>query len=107
MRNDKQNRLRELGFRVGTAQEFAGLTGGEAAMIDLKITLIEMLKSLRAASGITQQELARRIRSSQSRIAKIEAADPSVSLDLICRALLELGASRKEIGKTISSRRAA
>ena len=39
--------------------------------------------------------------SSQSRIAKIESGDPSVSLDLIIRALLTSGATRQELAQVI------
>jgi hypothetical protein len=43
------------------------------------------------------------VHSSQSRIAKMEAGDPSVSIDLIMKSLLALGASPKDVAKAISS----
>jgi hypothetical protein len=45
----------------------------------------------------------------QSRVAKMEAADPSVSIDLLVKALLELGATRAQVAKALArrSRRAA
>jgi transcriptional regulator with XRE-family HTH domain len=50
---------------------------------------------------MTQAQLAERLGSSQSRIAKIEAADPSVSIDLMLRSLLRLGASKRDIALLI------
>jgi transcriptional regulator with XRE-family HTH domain len=77
------------------------------ALIDIKVRLVEMLKATRRSNSITQERLARRIASSQSRVAKMEAAGPDVSLDLICKALFSLGVSRQAIGKTIASNCAA
>ncbi|MEX2495998.1 MAG: helix-turn-helix transcriptional regulator [Woeseia sp.] len=51
---------------------------------------------------LTQAELARAIRSSQSRVAKMEAGDPTVSIDLLVKSLLALGVSKKELGRVIS-----
>ena len=44
--------------------------------------------------------------SSQSRVAKMEAADASVSVDLLIRSLLKLGAARKDLAKKGSIARA-
>ena len=51
---------------------------------------------------LTQVDLAKAVQSSQSRVAKMEAGDPSVSLDLLVRSLIALGTSSKELGKIIS-----
>lgn len=107
MKQSKRKKLEKAGFQVGSAKDFLHLSDEEAALIDLKIRLIRMLKAARQASGIRQQDLAERLSSSQSRVAKIEAADPDVSLDLICKALFALGVSRQEIGKIIAAKRAA
>src|SRR4051812_5672128 len=107
MNTSKKERLRKRGYRITDAQEFLGLSDEEMALIDLKISLIEKLKKTRAARKITQQQLARLIQSSQSRIAMLERGRPDVSLDLICRALFALGVSRGDIGKAIGSSRAA
>ena len=45
----------------------------------------------------------KRLGSSQSRVAKMEAADPSVSLDLLVRGLLATGASPRDIGRVLVS----
>jgi len=56
---------------------------------------------------MTQREVARIVKSSQSRIAKMEAGDPSVSLDLLIRSLLVLGASGRDLGRIIAGARPA
>lgn len=107
MKPSKRQRLQQAGFKVGTIQEFLALTDEDMALIDLKVRLATMLKRVRQARGITQQELARLMSSSQSRIAKLEGACAQASLDLLCRALFAIGVTPREIGKTIAAPRAA
>src|SRR4051812_26261334 len=107
MNQTKRKRLQKAGFKVGSVQEFLGLSDEEMALIDLKVHLIEVLKSARKSTGLTQQDLARLIASSQSRVAKMEAGESDISLDLICKALFSLGISRQTLGKLIASKRAA
>jgi hypothetical protein len=97
----KRARLEKSGWRVGSAEEFLGLSSEEAALIALKLVLSEGLRKRRTSVGLTQTELARRLGSSQSRVAKMEAADSTVSVDLLVRAYLALGATPKEIAQTI------
>ena len=98
----KKKRLEGAGWRVGSTREFLGLSSAEAAYIDLKIALSDKLKERRQRRQVTQQELARLLGSSQSRVAKMEAGDPTVSLDLLLRALFALGATRRDVAKAIA-----
>jgi DNA-binding XRE family transcriptional regulator len=104
MKKSRQDNLRTAGWQVGTAQEFLGLSDEEAALVEMKLALARGLKQRRLARNLTQDELARQLGSSQSRVAKMEAADASVSLDLLTRALLNLGATRQEVGRIIGTR---
>ena len=103
MNKEKQKILLKKGWKIGTAKEFLGLTDEETSYIELKLKLSANLKRVRTERKLTQVELARIIKSSQSRVAKLETGDPSVSLDLIIRSLLALGTSKKDIARTISS----
>ena len=107
MNQAKRKRLEKAGFKVGTVQEFLGLADEEMALIELKVRLVELLKDARKAAGLKQQDVARMIGSSQSRVAKMEGGVADVSLDLICRALFAMGVSRQAIGRIIASKRAA
>lgn len=107
MRNSKRTKLERGGFKVSSVQEFLGLSDQEMALIDLKVRLVEMLRVVRQSKGVTQHELATRLGSSQSRVAKMEAGGVEVSLDLICKSLFALGVSPRAIGKTIAAPRAA
>ena len=109
MRKSKKAKLEAAGWRVGTAAEFLKLSKEEAAMIEIKLSLAESLRNRRQTRKLSQTQLARRLGSSQSRVAKMEAADPSVSIDLLVKALLELGATRAQVAKALArrSRRAA
>ena len=104
MREQKRRRLEARGWRVGTTQEFLRLSDEEAAYVDLKVRLATGLRDLRRRRTLTQADLAERLESSQSRIAKMEAGDPSVSLDLLIRSLLILGMSRRGLSRIISAR---
>ena len=101
MKKQKQARLEAHGWKVGNAQDFLGLSDEEAAYIEIKLALSQRVREMRQARKLTQQEAAKLIGSSQSRVAKMEAGDPSVSLDLQVKSLLALGASRQELGETI------
>lgn len=102
MNTAKKRRLESKGWKVGTAREFLSLSAEEAAYVELKLALSRNLQEYRRQKKLTQEELARRLKSSQSRIAKMEAGDPSVSLDLLVRSLLALGASRKRLAEMLS-----
>ena len=104
MREEKRRRLEAKGWRIGTAQEFLRLSAEEAAYIELKVRLAIGLREWRRRRDLTQSGLAKRLQSSQSRIAKMEAGDPSVSLDLLVRSLLALGASRRDVTRIMSGR---
>ncbi len=102
MRADKKKRLEERGWKVGTAQEFLGLSDAESAYIELKLRLAEGLHEQRMRRQMTQVALAQLLRSSQSRVAKMEAGDHSVSIDLLVKSLLVLGTSSRELAQIVA-----
>jgi ribosome-binding protein aMBF1 (putative translation factor) len=101
MKASKRRRLQRAGWTVGSAAEFLGLAPEEQRFIEMKLALADAVRRLREREGLTQAQLARRFGSSQSRVAKTEAADPSVSLDLLVRWLLGLGATREDVARLI------
>jgi DNA-binding XRE family transcriptional regulator len=105
MRANKRKRLEAAGWRIGNAKDFLQLEEVDAQLVEMKLTLARKLRELREQLEITQKELAKRLGSSQSRVAKMEAGDPSVSMELLMRSLLAAGADRSEIGRSLSSRR--
>ena len=107
MRESKRKRLQAKGWRVGTAKQFLQLSDEEDAYIELRLKLAEGLKARRVGQGMTQVQLAKAVRSSQSRVAKMEAGDPTVSLDLLVRSLLALGTTNRELAQIIARRSVA
>jgi DNA-binding XRE family transcriptional regulator len=103
METRKRKKLEAAGWRVGSAADFLELSAAEEAYVALRLTLSDALRKRREALGLTQSELARRVGSSQSRIAKAEASDPGVSIDLLVRVFLATGASRAELGRVIQA----
>ena len=106
MRQSKRKALEAKGWRFGSADDFLGLSEEELALIDLKIALGSALKQRRQKKRLTQKAAADAIASSQSRVAKMEAGDPSVSIDLLVKSMITLGASRKDVAKAIASKAA-
>jgi DNA-binding XRE family transcriptional regulator len=103
MRADKQKRLEKAGWRVGDAADFLGLTDVETQFLEIKLALARLLRTTRTRRKLTQIDLAELIGSSQSRVAKIEAGDPSVSVDLLVRSLLAAGVKPQDVGKAVAS----
>ena len=101
MNRAKLNRLEAKGWKSGSAADFLGLTEGEAALVEMKVSLSHAVRKSRKRHGMTQVELANRLDSSQSRIAKLEAGDPGVSLDLLVRAALAVGVRKSEVAAAV------
>jgi len=104
MRTEKRKHLEARGWKVGSVKEFLDLSDQESAYIELRLKLARGLKARRPARGLSQTQLAKAVQSSQSRVAKMEAGDPTVSLDLLVRSLLALGASNCDLGQIIARR---
>ena len=102
MKNSKIKKLESKGWKVGTADEFLNLSKEESEFIRIKLALAQSLKAKRIRQHYSQTDFAKGIHSSQSRVAKMESGDPSVSLDLLIHSLLALGSTRKELAKVIS-----
>jgi len=102
MHKMKRAKLQARGWAVGSAEEFLGLSAAEAAVVELKLALSASLRTRRRAQKLTQAALAKRLRSSQSRVAKMEAGDRSVSLDLLVRSLAALGATPRDIARALT-----
>ena len=104
MDKEKKARLKAHGWAIGSTEEFLNLTPEEAAYIELRLKLSDAVREYRKKKHLTQAQLAELLQSSQSRVAKVEAADESVSLDLLIRSLLILGATLQELAKVITRR---
>ena len=103
MKVDKRKKLEKAGCKTGAAKDFLELSKEESEYIEMKLALSDALKKERIKQNISQVEFAKMISSSQSRVAKMEAADPSVSVDLIVRSLLALGVSRRQVAKSVAA----
>jgi DNA-binding XRE family transcriptional regulator len=102
MDSKKKKKLEAKGWVVGDTSDFLQLTAEEARYIELKLALSGSLKAERLKQQVTQVELAKMIGSSQSRVAKMESGDPAVTVDLLLKALLTLGVTKKQIAKIIT-----
>jgi predicted XRE-type DNA-binding protein len=103
MDEKKRRQLEQAGWKVGSAEEFLELSPEEADYIELKLALSTSLRQVRTSKKMTQAELASLLKSSQSRVAKMEAGDPTVSLDLLVRSLLSLGVTRESLSQLIAA----
>jgi predicted XRE-type DNA-binding protein len=98
---EKKKRLQRSGWAVSSATGFLQLRPEEAGFIELKLALAARIREVRERNGLTQTEVATRLGSSQLRVAKMEAGDRSVSLDLLVKSLLRIGVSPTAIAKWI------
>jgi len=101
MRKEKRARLERAGWKVGSVGDFLGLSAAEDALVELRLTLSRSLRDRRTRRRLSQEQLAKLLGSSQSRVAKMESGDPSVSIDLLVRSLLAMGATQKELAQVI------
>ncbi|MBI5361826.1 MAG: helix-turn-helix transcriptional regulator [Planctomycetes bacterium] len=106
MNSKQRKRLEDSGWHVGTARDFLGLSEQEALLLEIKLALADALRDRRTKLGLTQHALARKLHSSPSRVAKMEGADASVSVDLVVTALLGLGATRRDLARVLAPRAA-
>jgi ribosome-binding protein aMBF1 (putative translation factor) len=104
MQQSKRQKLESKGWKLGNAKNFLGLTDEAAAYIELRLKLADGLNARRHSRGVTQSQLAHALRSSQSRVAKMEAGDTTVSLDLLVKSLLSMGTSTRELAAIIARR---
>ena len=104
MNKAKKQTLEKKGWKISTVDEFLELTPEESAYIELKLQLAKGLSIRRKEQQLTQLQLAKLLNSSQSRIAKMEAGDPSVSLDLLIKSLFALGSSPSDLARIIGQK---
>ncbi len=103
MKASKQKQLEATGWSVGSASEFLELSDAEEMLVNMKLALARKVKEMRLKKKLTQQALARLIGSSQSRVAKLEVADRSVSMELLVRSLVTMGATRAQVGRIVGT----
>ena len=101
MNTARKARLKHAGWRVGTAEEFLGLSREQAQLVEMKLALGEFLRRHRERRHLTQEALAEKLGSSQSRIAKLEAGVRGGTLDLLFRALFATGVKTDDIAREI------
>ena len=103
----KRKKLEAAGWRVGSTREFLNLTEEESTLVEMKLSLARFIRDRRERAHLSQTALANRLRSSQSRVAKLEAGDASVSFDLMMRAAVATGAKGRDVANALSPKRRA
>jgi transcriptional regulator with XRE-family HTH domain len=97
----KRKRLEAAGWRMGTVAEFFNLSPEESAYLEIRVRLSNALRQRRSSRGVSQTAFAELLGSSQSRVAKMEGHDPSVTIDLLIKALIATGASLGELSRIV------
>jgi DNA-binding XRE family transcriptional regulator len=105
MNSAKKARLEAAGWKIGTAAEFLGLNRQEAAFVEMKLALARCLRILRVRRKLSQSRVAELVGSSQSRVARMESGDPSVSIDLLLKSVLAIGGSPSQVVRALASRK--
>jgi hypothetical protein len=89
------------GWVEGSVKDFLQLSEADVEYIETRRALSRLLRERRHRLSLTQVEAAARLQTSQSRVAKMEKADPTVSVDLLLQSLFRLGLKRKALAKAI------
>ena len=89
------------GWVEGSVQDFLGLSDADMEFIETRRALARQVRTLRQERGLTQTALAARLKTSQSRVAKMDAADATVSIDLLLQTLFRLGMKRRQLAKAL------
>lgn len=100
---ERKRRLEAAGFKFGTVGELFGLSEAEEQLVELKVVIADAVRELRDTRALSQSDLARLVGTGQARISKLERSAESTSLDTLVRCLLVLGASRKDLARTIAN----
>ncbi len=99
MEKGKIRKLKDAGWKMGSVQDFLELTPEENAFVEVRVALFEAFQKIRKEKQMTQKQAAKLLKTSQSRISKMESGDPSVTLDLMIRSLVALGARKKDFSR--------
>jgi len=97
MDSAEKKRLEADGWKFGTVAEFLEMTPEEAELMELRHTVRMRVREARLAQGITQGELAKRLKTSQPRIVALEGTATDVGLELGFRALFALGVKSSDV----------
>jgi predicted XRE-type DNA-binding protein len=81
----QKEEFERAGWKLGTASELLGMTEAEEALVEAKLQLGDAVRALRTHNQLSQAALAKRMGSSQPRVAKVENRDPEVSMDLLMK----------------------
>jgi len=101
MKPAKKRRRAAAGWKETSVKEFLDLSDADARYIETKLALSRRLREFRQRRHLTQTKAATLLKTSQSRLARMEAGDPTVSLDLLVRGLFALGATRDELAEAV------
>ncbi len=86
-----------------TVQEWLGLSDAEMTVIEIHVRLSREVKRAREAAGLTQKDLAERMKVAQPRVAKIETGGRGVSLDHLVFAFLAAGGTLAELAAIVAA----
>ena len=84
-------RIKAAGYKVTTADEWLGLTPEESQLVDIRLALAEQLEEVRKEKGISQAQLAARMGTKQSGIARMVNRPETSSMDNLVKGLIALG----------------
>lgn len=101
MKTLKKRKLAAAGWKETSVKEFLDLSNADMHYIETKLALSRRLREFRQERNLTQTKAATLLKTSQSRLARMEAGDPTVSIDLLVRGLFALGATRDELAEAV------
>ena len=91
MKEVKKRILEVNGYKVTDSDAWLGLSKEESQLVDIRVALAQELERVRKAKGITQAELARRVGTKQSGVARMLNNPDTSTMDNLVKGLMALG----------------
>ena len=101
MDTKKRKQLEAAGYQITDSADWLGLTPQEQAIVNMRVNFALEIERVRKASNITQRELADKIGTRQSGVARMLNNPTTATIDSLIKTLLALGASPKRIAALI------
>ena len=93
MTKEKIKKLEAMGFKVTTTKDWLRLSVEEEKVIEMRVALAAELEKMRKEAGLTQAQLAKKLGTKQSGVARMINNPDTATIDNLIKAMVAMGAS--------------
>ena len=92
MTKEKIKKLESVGFKVTTTKDWLQLSVEEVKVIEMRVALAAELEKMRKEAGLTQAQLAKKLGTKQSGVARMLNNPDTATIDNLIKAMVSMGA---------------